>query len=71
MAEQLANIPANDLPALEELDGYRGRTAFKPSLAWSNRFNELCAWVSDYEESKKRAAEERERDSQSPFDYRT
>jgi hypothetical protein len=57
-AESFANIPSKEQPTYEELEGYKQTTRSSPDIAWGERYPELCAWLTDYENNRKR----RERD---------
>ncbi len=62
MSECLANIPFEEQPAREDLQGYMAHYASPEDLAWSDLYPQLVMWLNDREERKKH----KERDGASP-----
>jgi len=59
LSEAIANIPYNEQPTRELLEGYRQRYTPEEDLAWDEElYSSLAAWVSDRETKKKRKDQE-------------
>jgi hypothetical protein len=64
-AESMGNIPASEQPTYEELAGYAQTSISEPNIAWTDRYPELCMWMTDYENNRKR--KERDNDRSTGF----
>jgi hypothetical protein len=53
-AEALANIPTAEQPTSDELEGYVQVFPGNPSIAWGDKFVQLCAWLNDYDVRRRR-----------------
>jgi hypothetical protein len=51
-------IPAGEQPTEDDLRGYIPRTQSEPDLAWGDLYPQLCAWMNDRENKRKRKERE-------------
>lgn len=56
VSRYLAEIPPDDRPTRDDLEGYTSNISFEEELAWSELYPELCLWLADYERKRRTAS---------------